>query len=101
MTVGVVAHIFGTASQMPYIKVIRGRETDPTKPNQFSSLSMVDYTLVKEQLGTVVVDNHNNEYVVHDFKIGCAAYQLWDKKEQAFYYTDYNAFNTFYQQISG
>ena len=62
---------------------------------------MVDYTLVKEQLGTVVIDNHNNEYVVYDFKIGCAAYQLWDKKEQAFYYTDYNAFNTLYQQISG
>jgi len=62
---------------------------------------MVDYTLVKEQLGTVVVDNHNNEYVVYDFKIGCSAYQLWDKKDQAFYYTDYNAFNTLYQQISG
>ena len=63
--------------------------------------TMIDYNLVKEQLGTVVVDNHNNEYVVYDFKIGCSAYQLWDKKDQAFYYTDYKAFNTFYSQISG
>jgi len=78
----------------------KGQHPDHT-PRSFTSLSMVDYTLVKEQLGTVVVDHHDNEYVVYDFKIGCAAYQLWDKKEQAFYYTDYNAFNTFYQQISG
>jgi len=78
-----------------------GGDSTPHDLSPFTSLSMVDYTLVKEQLGTVVVDNHNNEYVVYDFKIGCAAYQLWDKKDQAFYYTDYNAFNTFYQQISG
>ena len=63
--------------------------------------SMIDYNKVKQQLGTVVVDNHNNEFVVHDFKIGCAAYQLWDKNAQQYCYTDYNAFNTFYQQISG
>ena len=62
--------------------------------------TMVDYNLIKEQLGTVVTDG-TNEYVVYDFKIGCAAYQLWDKKDQEFYYTDYNAFNTLYQQISG
>ena len=63
--------------------------------------TMIDYNKVKQQLGTVVVDNHNNEFVVYDFTIGCAAYQLWDKKEQQYCYTDYNAFNTFYQQISG
>ena len=63
--------------------------------------SMIDYNKVKQQLGTVVIDNHWNEFVVYDFKIGCAAYQLWDKKEQQYCYTDYNAFNTFYTQISG
>ena len=63
--------------------------------------TMIDYNKVKQQLGTVVVDNHSNEFVVYDFKIGCSAYQLWDKKVQTFYYTDYNSFNTFYTQISG
>ena len=63
--------------------------------------TMIDYNKVKQQLGTVVIDNHWNEFVVYDFKIGCSAYQLWDKKEQQYCYTDYNAFNTFYTQISG
>ena len=63
--------------------------------------SMIDYNKVKQQLGTVVIDNHWNEFVVYDFKIGCSAYQLWDKKEQQYCYTDYNAFNTLYTQISG
>lgn len=100
MPVGEVSHNFGTAPQILYLRGVEGAAPDHN-PRSFTSLSMVDYTLVKEQLGTVVVDHHDNEYVVYDFKIGCAAYQLWDKKEQAFYYTDYNAFNTFYQQISG
>ena len=100
MPVGEVSHNFGTAPQILYLRGVEGDSTRP-QPQTLTSLSMVDYTLVKEQLGTVVVDHHDNEYVVYDFKIGCAAYQLWDKKEQAFYYTDYNAFNTFYQQISG
>ena len=63
--------------------------------------TMIDYNKVKQQLGTVVIDNNWNEFVVYDFKIGCSAYQLWDKKEQQYCYTDYNAFNTFYTQISG
>ena len=63
--------------------------------------TMIDYNKVKQQLGTVVIDNNWNEFVVYDFKIGCDAYQLWDKKEQKYYYTDYNAFNTLYTQISG
>ena len=100
MPVGEVSTILAQTPKIMYLIGVEG--TAPNhNPRPFTSLSMVDYTLIKEQLGTVVVDNHNNEFVVYDFKIGCAAYQLWDKKEQAFYYTDYNAFNTFYQQISG
>lgn len=100
MPVGEVSTILAQHPKIVYLKGVEG--TAPNhNPKPFTLLSMVDYTLVKEQLGTVVVDNHNNEFVVYDFKIGCSAYQLWDKKEQAFYYTDYNAFNTLYQQISG
>ena len=100
MPVGEVSTILAQHPKIVYLIGVEGTAPD-RNPGPFTSLSMVDYSLIKEQLGTVVVDHHNNEYVVYDFKIGCAAYQLWDKKEQAFYYTDYNAFNTFYQQISG
>ena len=100
MPVGEVSTKPTQGTKIVYLIGVEGKAPDHN-PRSFTSLSMVDYTLVKEQLGTVVVDHHNNEYVVYDFKIGCAAYQLWDKKEEAFYYTDYNAFNTFYQQISG
>jgi hypothetical protein len=61
----------------------------------------VNYNLIKSQIGTVVVDTDFKEYVVSDYKLGCDAYQLWDKEEQKYYYTDYNAFNELYQQISG
>ena len=63
--------------------------------------TQVNYNLIKQQIGTVVIDNNSREYVVYDYKLGCDAYQLWDKEEQQYYYTDYNAFNTFYKQISG
>jgi hypothetical protein len=62
--------------------------------------TQIDYKQIKEQIGTVVTDG-NWEYVVADYKMGCDAYYLWCKSRQAFYYTEYNAFNTFYQQISG
>jgi hypothetical protein len=61
----------------------------------------VNYNLIKSQIGTVVVDTNFRQYVVSDYKLGCDAYQLWDKKEQKYYYTDYNAFNALYTQISG
>jgi hypothetical protein len=61
----------------------------------------VNYNLIKSQIGTVVVDTNFKQYVVSDYKLGCDAYQLWDKKEQKYYYTDYNAFNELYTQISG
>jgi hypothetical protein len=61
----------------------------------------VDYNLIKQQIGTVVIDNNFKQYVVSDYKLGCDAYQLWDKEDQQFYYTDYNAFNALYTQISG
>jgi hypothetical protein len=60
----------------------------------------VDYNLIKQQIGTVVTDGYW-DYVVVDYKLGCDAYYLWCKSRQAFYYTDYNAFNALYQQISG
>jgi len=60
-----------------------------------------DYAKIKEQIGTVVVDTYFRQYVVSDYKMGCDAYELWDKEEQKFYYTDYNAFNALYTQISG
>jgi hypothetical protein len=60
----------------------------------------VNYNLIKEQIGTVVTDGYW-EYVVADYKMGCDAYYLWDKEDQQFYYTDYNAFNRLYTQISG
>jgi len=63
--------------------------------------TQVNYNLIKQQIGTVVIDNNSRQYVVSDYKIGCDAYQLWDKEEQQYCYTDYNAFNTFYKQISG
>jgi hypothetical protein len=62
--------------------------------------TQVNYNLIKEQIGTVVTDGVS-EYVVSDYKLGCDAYQLWDKEDQQFYYTDYNAFNALYTQISG
>ena len=61
----------------------------------------IDYNLIKSQIGTVVVDTDFRQYVVSDYKLGCDAYQLWDKEEQKFYFTDYNAFNALYTQISG
>ena len=60
----------------------------------------VDYNRIKEQIGTVVTDGYW-DYIVADYKLGCDAYYLWCKSRQAFYYTDYNAFNALYQQISG
>jgi hypothetical protein len=62
--------------------------------------TQVNYNLIKQQIGTVVIDSNFKQYVVYDYKLGCDAYQLWDKEDQQFYYTDYNAFNKFYQQIS-
>jgi hypothetical protein len=62
--------------------------------------TQVNYNLIKQQIGTVVTDGVS-EYVVADYKLGCDAYQLWDKEDQQFYYTDYNAFNALYTQISG
>ena len=62
--------------------------------------TQIDYKQIKEQIGTVVTDGYW-DYVVADYKLGCDAYYLWCKSRQSFYYTDYNAFNTFYQQISG
>jgi hypothetical protein len=62
--------------------------------------TQVNYNLIKQQIGTVVTDGYW-EYVVADYKMGCDAYYLWCKNRQAFYYTDYNAFNRLYQQISG
>jgi hypothetical protein len=62
--------------------------------------TQVNYNLIKQQIGTVVTDGVS-EYVVYDYKLGCDAYQLWDKEDQQFYYTDYNAFNALYTQISG
>ena len=61
----------------------------------------VNYNLIKEQIGTVVIDTNFRQYIVSDYKIGRDAYQLWDKEEQQYYYTDYNAFNALYTQISG
>jgi hypothetical protein len=60
----------------------------------------VNYNLIKSQIGTVVTDGYW-DYIVADYKLGCDAYYLWCKSRQAFYYTDYNAFNALYQQISG
>ena len=64
-------------------------------------MTNINYNLIKEQIGTVVIDTQLQEYVVSDYKLGCDAYQLWDKEEQKYYYTDYNAFNKLYTQISG
>jgi len=61
----------------------------------------VNYNKIKQQIGTVVVDTNFKQYVVSDYKLGCDAYQLWDKEDQQYYYTDYNAFNALYRQISG
>jgi hypothetical protein len=63
--------------------------------------TQVNYNLIKQQIGTVVIDSNFKQYVVYDYKLGCDAYQLWDKEDQQFYYTDYNAFNRLYTQISG
>ena len=63
--------------------------------------TQVNYNLIKQQIGTVVIDSNFKQYVVADYKIGCDAYYLWDKEDQQFYYTDYNAFNRLYTQISG
>jgi hypothetical protein len=59
----------------------------------------IDYNLIKEQIGTVVTDGYWN-YVVSDYKLGCDAYYLFCKSRQTFYYTEYNAFNALYTQVS-
>ncbi len=76
---------------------------DPLKclSSMSNTKTKVDYNLIKQQIGTVVIDNNFKQYVVSDYKLGCDAYQLWDKEDQQFYYTDYNAFNALYTQISG
>ncbi len=68
--------------------------------NNTQTKTKVNYNKIKEQIGTVVTDGYW-EYVVADYKMGCDAYYLWCKNRQAFYYTDYNAFNRLYTQISG
>lgn len=73
----------------------------PSKCTYSMNNTSIDYNLIKSQIGTVVVDTDFRQYVVSDYKLGCDAYQLWDKEEQKFYFTDYNAFNALYTQISG
>ena len=63
-----------------------------------STQTKVDYNRIKEQIGTVVSDGYW-EYVVADYKLGCDAYYLFCKSRQAFYYTEYNAFNALFKQV--
>ena len=63
-----------------------------------STTKQMDYNKIKEQIGTVVSDGYW-EYVVADYKLGCDAYYLFCKSRQAFYYTEYNAFNALFKQV--